>query len=219
MPRHVDGAGRAAEGLGGVAVAVEVERVGLRAAPCSAGRGRGRRCPGSTSFDRLPNAAPLRMVVEMLIHTCWLTPRLPLPAFQRQRSSVRPVPAKFGIWSKTWGAGRPVPWSSKVQETKVRSTGSRSVATRSRAGSGSLDRASLRTRSRQATVWPGLNGPPPERFVLGRVELHERAAEHEVLGRSLRVTLVGPGRVDGGQSRRSSEWCRRSRPDRRRCPG
>ena len=101
------------------------------------------------------------------------------------------MPAKFGIWSKTWGAGRPVPWSSKVQETKVRFTGSRSVATRFSRGTGSLDRASLRTRRRQETDWPGLNGPPPERFSLaglsctnGPLTTNER--------QELWLTFVGP---------------------------
>ena len=127
----------------------------------------------------------------MLIHTCWLTPRLPLPAFQRQRSRVRPVPAKFGICSKVWGAGRPVPWSSKVQEAKMRSTGSRSVATRSSSGTGSLDRASLRTRRRQEIVWPGLNGPPPERLSLAGLSCTNGPLRVKVL-QEFRLTFVGP---------------------------
>ena len=119
MPATLIGAGRAAEGLGGVAVAVESSG--------SAWELPEQRCAesGRVAVERevvgraLPDGAPLRMVVVMLIQTCWLTPRLPLPAFQRQRSRVRPVPAKFGICSKTWGAGRPVPWSSKVQLEKT----------------------------------------------------------------------------------------------------
>jgi hypothetical protein len=86
-----------------------------------------------------PDGVPLRIVVLMLIHTWEFTPRLPLPAFQRQRNRVRPVPAKFGIWSNTCGAGRPVPCASKVQLVKFKLTGSRSVAINASSGTGSLD--------------------------------------------------------------------------------
>src|SRR5262249_2288979 len=135
--------------------------------------------------------APTRTVVLIRIHTCWLTPRLPLPAFQRQRNRVRPVPAKFGICWKVWGAGRPVDWSSKLQETKTRSTGSRSVAIRSSIGTGSLARAALRTRRRREAVWPGLNGPPPERLSLAGLSCTNGPLSVKVLQEFL-LTLVGP---------------------------
>ena len=108
--RHGGGAGGAAEGLGRVAVAVEVEGVGLGRAGAAQDEAGGV-LSRFTSLDRLPNGAPLRIVVLRWIHTSWPTPRLPLPAFHCQRSSVRPVPAKFGICSKTLGrrqAGAPV---------------------------------------------------------------------------------------------------------------
>src|ERR1700687_3158743 len=116
-------------------------------------------------FESGPKTAPDRTVVLKRMKTCWFTPRLPLPAFQRQRSSRRPLPWKLGICSKVWGAGRPVPWSSNDQlPEKTRFTGRRSIATSPASGAGSLDCGALRTRSRQLTVCPGLKGPPPERL-------------------------------------------------------
>ncbi len=47
----------------------------------------------SMVFDSGPKEAPARTVVPNSRKTSWLTPRLPLPAFQLQRSRVRPVPA------------------------------------------------------------------------------------------------------------------------------
>ena len=101
------------------------------------------------------------------------------------------MPAKFGICWKLCGAGRPVPWSSKVQLEKTRSTGSRSVAIRLSSGTGSLDCAALRTRRRQETVWPGLNGPPPERLSLAGLSCTNGPLSMKVW-QALRVTLVGP---------------------------
>src|SRR6185312_1491794 len=141
-------------------------------------------------LDSAPKEAPLRIVVLMLIHTSWPTPRLPLPAFQLQRRRVRPVPAKFGTCWKL-GAGRPVPRSSKVQPVKMRSTGSRSVATRFWSGTGSLDCGALRTCRRQETVCPGLKGPPPERLSLAGSSCTNGPLRVKLL-QVFFATLVGP---------------------------
>ncbi len=165
---------------------------------CSAGRGRRASLSRVKSFDRLPAGAPLRMVVETLIHTCWLTPRLPLPAFQRQRSSVRPVPAKFGIWSKTCGAGRPVLWSSNVQAEKTRvdrqQVGGDEVRQRHRV-------AGARVAAHPQAPGDGLAGverTAAGEVLLRRVELHERAAHDEALA-GVAVDVGRTGRVDGGE--------------------
>jgi hypothetical protein len=58
------------------------------------------------------------------------------------------VPAKLGICSNTCGAGKPVERSSKVHDWNTRLTGNRSVPTTNSSGTGSLERASMRTRKR-----------------------------------------------------------------------
>ena len=150
------------------------------------------------SFDSGPATAPLRMVVAMLIHTCWLTPRLPLPAFQRQRSRVRPVPAKFGICSKVCGAGSPVPWSSKLQLAKTRSTGSRSVAIRPSHGHRIARLRGAAHPQPPAHRLAGVERSAAGEVVLGRVELHERAAQREGVA-GVAADVGRPRGVDGGE--------------------
>ncbi len=93
---------------------------------------------------------------------------------------------------KFCGAGRPVPWSSKVQvPLKTRSTGSRSAATTPSSGAGSLDCGALRTRSRQLTDCPGLKGPPPERLSFAGLSCTNGPLSVNV-AQLLALTLVGP---------------------------